>query len=189
MEPLEESSLVGLAILSAQKLEFAFYGIIAHVSKENESKQTRPFKGLTPESFLRGDIKELRATFGQLNYHFGDLFLLNNEEFELFIKDRNIIAHNYWRLTKAKIRDGQTLENPKEFLLGFIERCQYWEKIFKGLLWIFQSALAIKFKREDEFVLNAEQELEIQFYYQHAEKFQQEKKANDNSEPEAQPKT
>ena len=33
------------------------------------------------------------------------------DDLEAFVKNRNLIVHDYWRLTKGLIRDGQTLEN------------------------------------------------------------------------------
>ena len=101
-EVLRECATIGAAVLAAQRIEFLLYGLIAHVKPELKGR--RP---LTPESFLRGDVSDLRATLGQLAKAYGTKFLLSADDLETFIKNRNLIVHDYWRLCKARIRDGQ----------------------------------------------------------------------------------
>ena len=132
-EVLRECATVGAAVLAAQRIEFLLYGIIAHVKPELKGRDKR-FRHLTPESFLRGDVSDLRATLGQLAKAYGTKFLLSAADLETFIKNRNLIVHDYWRLCKARIRDGQTLENPMAFLQEFFDDCQRWEGILRGVL-------------------------------------------------------
>ena len=60
-----ECATIGAAILAAQRVEFLLYGLIAHIKPELKRSDKR-FRNLTPESFLRGDPSDLRATLGQL---------------------------------------------------------------------------------------------------------------------------
>ena len=107
-EVLGECATIGTAILAAQRIEFLLYGIIAHIKPESKERDKRH---LTGESFLRGDVSDLRATLGQIAKVYGTEFLLSADDLEAFVKNRNLIVHDYWRLTKGLIRDGQTLEN------------------------------------------------------------------------------
>ena len=116
-EVLGGCATVGAAILAAQRIEFLLYGIIAHIKPELKERDKR-FRHLTAESFLRGDVSDLRATLGQLAKVYGTEFLLSADDLEAFVKNRNLIVHDYWRLTKGRIRDGQTLENPMAFPAG-----------------------------------------------------------------------
>ena len=132
-EVLRECATVGAAILAAQRIEFLLYGIISHIKPELKERDKR-FRHLTAEIFLRGDVSDLRATLGQLAKVYGTEFLLSADDLEAFVKNRNLIVHDYWRLTKARIRDGQTLENPMSFLQEFLGDCQRWEGILRGVL-------------------------------------------------------
>ena len=81
---------------------------------------------------MRGDVEDLKATLGQLVREFGDQLLLTTEDLDSFIKDRNLIAHNYYRLTEAHIEGGQRLEDPEMFLMEFTKKCTHWEKVLRG---------------------------------------------------------
>ena len=65
------------------------------------------------------------------------------DDLEAFVKNRNLIVHNYWRLCKASIRDGQTLENPMAFLREFLDDCQRWEGILRGDLAAMRLSAAV----------------------------------------------
>ena len=130
---LLECASVGAAVLAAQRIEFLLYGLSAHVKPELKSGDKR-FRDLTPEGFLRGDPAELRATLGQLAKAFGPKFLLSSDDLEEFVRARNLIVHDYWRMSKARIRDGRRLESPLTFLLKFLHDCQHWEGILRGVL-------------------------------------------------------
>lgn len=130
---LRECLTIGAAVLAAQRIEFLLYGMIAHVKPELRKRDKR-FRHLTPESFLRGDVSELRATLGQLAKAYGADFLLSAHDLDTFVKKRNLIVHDYWRLSKARIRDGQTLEDPMAFVQEFLNDCQRWEGVLRGVL-------------------------------------------------------
>ncbi len=165
MDLIDEFALIGGAILSAQRLEFALYGIVSHLSHLPEVQKDKRFRDLIPEKFLRGDVDDLKATFGQLETIVGERLLISTDELKKLIKDRNLIAHNYWRLTKANIKDGEKLSNPEDFLKDFLARCDMWERIFRGFLYIFMMETAKKFGRESEINFSEQQKKDIQDYY------------------------
>lgn len=70
MDLIDECALLGAAILSAQKLEFTLYGIVAHLSHLPEAQKEKRFRDLTPERFLRGNIEDLRASCKTRNLKF-----------------------------------------------------------------------------------------------------------------------
>ena len=168
MEPFEECALLGGAMLSVQKLEFAFYGIVSFLSHLPEAKKDKRFRNLTLETFLRGNTKDLNATLGQLEAAFGEKLLISGTEFKGFIKDRNLIAHDYWRLTKSNIRDSERLANPEAFLREFLLRCERWTRIFNGLLWILMKGVATKERRLTEIEFTESQLNDIEAYYTYA---------------------
>jgi len=142
-EVLRECLTIGAAVLAAQRIEFVLYGIVAHVRPELKGRY-KTFRKLTPESFLRGEVSELRATLGQLAKAYGTEFLLSEGDLTAFVKKRNLIVHDYWRLSQARIRGGQTLANPMEFLQGFLDDCQRWESILRGLLATMKLSVAVQ---------------------------------------------
>ena len=151
---VSEYALVGMAIIGAQRVEFLLYGLGSHLVYLPEYRGKR-FRDLDPESFLRGDPKELKETLGGLVKAFGERLLVNEDEIGQFVDHRNLIAHNYWRLTKANLKGGNRLENPEEFLLRFIEQCTHWEKVLKGLLTLTRQEQAAR-KGEDMVVTDDE---------------------------------
>ena len=167
MDDIEECTLLGFSLLEAQKLEFALYGLVSYLSHTKEAKKEKRFRELTPEKFLRGPVEELKITLGQLETAFGKKLLLSNGELKEFIKNRNLIAHNYWRLTKANIKDGERLDNPKDFLINFIDKCAYWQSVTHGLLWMFMKAFAKKENKLDQLNFTEKQEQEMTAYLKH----------------------
>ena len=130
---LSECAALGCAVLAAQRVEFLFYGLVAHFRDELKKDEAK-FRGLTPEGFLRGDLANLRATLGQLARTYGKTLGLSPEELERFVKNRNLIVHDYWRLTKSDVQGAQTLGNPISFLQQFVADCRRWEEILMGVL-------------------------------------------------------
>ena len=168
MDLIDECVLLGAAILSAQKLEFALYGIVSHLSHLPEAQKEKRFRDLTPEKFLHGNIEDLKVTLGQLETAFGEKLLISTNELKDFIKDRNIIAHSYWRLVKSNINDNDNLADPEAFLRGFITRCDQWVSIVSGLLYVFMKTAAEKEGRLSEIDFNEQQLNDITAYYAHA---------------------
>ena len=163
---LREYATLGAAVLAAQRVEFLLYGLVAHVKPELKRTDKR-FSELTPESFLRGDLSQLRVTLGQLAKAYGHRFLLSTDELEAFVNNRNLIAHDYWRLSKASIRDGATLENPIELLRGFIQECQRWEEILRGLMAHMKLSVAVDIGGEQEVSLTTQDLKDMDRYQQH----------------------
>lgn len=138
-----ELTALGAAMMLAQRVEFLLYGLVAHVNPDLRRHDKR-FRDLTPEEFLRGDPSELKATFGQLAKEFGSRFLLSTELLDSFTRDRNLIVHNYWRLTKSGITGGSKLDDPLEFLREFGAKCEKLEDILKGIIVAFKLELGSK---------------------------------------------
>jgi hypothetical protein len=170
MDLIDECALIGAAILSAQKFEFALYGIVSHLSHLPEAQKDKRFRDLSPEKFLRGDLEDTKATLGQLEVAFGNRLLISNAELKQFIKDRNLIAHNYWRLTKADIKGAEKLSDPEAFLRRFLARCDEWAAIVRGLLYVLMQSAAEKEGRLGEIKFDQQQLLDIAAYHSHAAK-------------------
>lgn len=168
MDSLRETQLLGISLLEIQKVEFALYGVVSHLTHLPEGRGWK-FNGLSPENFLRGDPEQLKATLGQLDKAFGSLLKISCDRFKELIENRNIIAHNYWRMSRKGIRGARTLENPEAFLLEFIEQCQYWKKVINGLLYAFMLAAAKESGRESEVILDSMQTEELKTYLNHVQ--------------------
>ena len=164
---LAECAMIGLALLAAQRVEFLLYGLVAHI-RDDLKQGDRRFHGLTPERFLRGDVSEMRATLGQLATAYGEGFLLSADDLTAFVKKRNLIAHDYWRLAKANIRGAEELQNPMGFVQGFLADCQRWERILRGVLANFKLAAARKVGDEDRSQLTADDLSRMDEYHEHA---------------------
>ena len=163
-ELVRECAAVGGAVLAAQRVEFLLYGLVAHFKDEHRKGQ---FRDLTPESFLRGDLADLRATLGQLVREYGERLLLSREELDGFVENRNLIVHDYWRLTKSRISGGARLDDPILFLRQFLRDCERWEAILMGVLVRMKQASAARSGVEQDVEPNA-QELEyMNNYTQH----------------------
>ena len=133
MSNLEECALLGTVMLGVQRVEFLLYGLASHLAYLPEF-QDRRYKNLDPDAFLRGDVGDQKATLGQLVSDFGDRLLITGDEIRQFVDDRNLIAHNYWRLVHANVKGAPHLEDPKGFLENFANQCDYWENVLRGLL-------------------------------------------------------
>ena len=162
-----ECQLLGACLLGAQKVEFSFYGIAAHLSHLPEAKEKR-FRELTPELFLRGDPKDLKSTLGQIEKVFGKKLNISCDELTEFINSRNLIAHNYYRMSRKGIRDAHQLDNPELFLREFLEECKYWERILNGLLYIMMEGLAERDGRTNEITIDSQQRADMKAYLDHA---------------------
>lgn len=149
----EELILLGCAILTAQKLEFAIYGLASHF-KEKKSG----YKDLTPEEFLRGDGTKTKATLGRLVKDFAPDLKIDDSELDQVVIDRNLIAHDYWRLRVAKIKGGRSLDDPEDFLRRFITRCEKWVAICQALIQLARISIAEKLDRKHEILDTPEAE-------------------------------
>ena len=176
-EVIWECALVGAAILGAQRVEFLLYGIISHWPPQARSKR---FKELDPEKFLRGNVEDLKATLGQLVKEFEGKLLLTTEDLDEFVNDRNLVAHNYFRLAKADIKEGKRLENPHKFLMEFAEKCSHWEKVLQGLIAIMK--LEIAEQGGQEVTLTEKERTNIEHYKRNAEKHLMNKRTRDGSD-------
>lgn len=171
MDLSEECRLLGACLLKAQQVEFTLYGLVSHFSQSPEAQNDKRFKNLNPETFLRGDPRKLKATLGQLEGIFGAKLMISSDELKTFINDRNVIIHNYLRLTKANIRDAEKLSNPEQFLRNFLEQCNYWTRVMNGLSYTLLLQAAGKENRMNELNINKEQLRDLKEYIFHIEKF------------------
>lgn len=93
-------TLLGLAVYTAQKVEFCLYGLAAHAANLPEAKASKRFAALTPDLFLSksaADSVALRATLGELYSTFGNRLVISSAEFDEFLEKRNMVVHNFWR--------------------------------------------------------------------------------------------
>lgn len=166
-----ELQLLGSALYAAQRVEFTLYGLAAHAAHTPAAKKERRFRDLTPESFLRGDTSELKATLGQLVTTFGEAFLIQTPELISFYEDRNLLAHDYFRTFHINIRGtpDRRQEGP-EFLRDFIKRALYWETVLRGLLAEMIKSAAQKEGREAELAWTAEDLARINLFREHVAK-------------------
>ena len=166
---LEECAMVGAAVMASQRVEFLLYGLIAHLN-DQAKVQDRRFSNLNPENFLRGDVRDLRATLGQLVSVYGDKLLLTTTELEQFVKDRNLIVHSYWRLTKSGIEGAERLENPEKFLVTFLHKCEHWEKVLHGLMVHMRIRIAMNLGNKENAQVTIEDQQYMEYYDRNAEK-------------------
>jgi len=139
-------TLLGMAVLSCQKIEFGLYGIASHLSHLPEAKKDRRFANLTAEIFLSSDPEHAqlrKATLGQLTPVFGDRLLLSGSELEEFVHDRNHVMHNFWRDTRP-LRGETAIPDPDAYLRDFIARAEKFTRTIQGLISHMQEAAAGK---------------------------------------------
>lgn len=151
---LREMALLGTSVLLAQKIEFALYGIVAHVSHLPEAQQEKRFRDLKPEAFLRGDPSDLKATLGQLAARFGKPLLLASNELDRLVSDRNLIAHNYWRTFHSDVQGAKRRQDAEPFLTSFISLAEHLLKVISGLLTCLRIEAARTEGREGEIILS-----------------------------------
>lgn len=173
---IDEMCWLGVAVISSQKLEFVIYGIISHMSHTPAAQKQKRFKELTPEQFLRGDIKNLKATLGQLVEVFGDQLHIKTAEFDDYVATRNLITHNYWRITHTNFRDDRfQIEDKALFLRTFVEKTDKLTSIVRGFLTFLKIAAATKEDRLDEIELSDTDKKDMIAFRLNAAKFAEEK--------------
>ncbi|RXT52935.1 hypothetical protein B6S44_19540 [Bosea sp. Tri-44] len=166
--PLEDYPLLGLALVVAQRVEFALYGLASHIAHSPEGQKERRFRDLTPEKFLRGDPSELKATLGQLVEAFGDALFIRTPDLVTFYQDRNFIAHDYYRAFGMSVGGHPQRQGGREFLLKFIERAAFWEDILGGAIDFFKERAAEKFGRSAELNFTQADRERMRRYQEHA---------------------
>ena len=162
----ETFMLLGGAVYTAQKLEFALYGVAAHCSYLPESQKDKRFANLTPQDFLSTALenRDLRkATLGQISKLFASAFLLPTTDLEELVERRNLIFHEFWREVRTKWGTG-SITDPDKFLAVFIHDCEEWIAAVEGLISYMKEAAATKEGRLDEIqVTEAEQVIRDKF--------------------------
>lgn len=157
-------------MMLAQKIEFLLYGICAHLSHTPEAKTDKRFKNISGEAFLRGNPSDYKVTMGQLLHIFGDKLLISGPEFDRFCDERNLIAHNYWRIFHAKIKGGVQRDDGIPFLADFIQRGQDLLNVVLGLHAHLIQAGAVMHGRESDFPLTEANQANMKRLTEHAYK-------------------
>jgi hypothetical protein len=170
--PIDQESgdyhLIGLALVAAQRVEFLLYGIAAHAAHTPAARREKRFRELTPEKFLRGDTRQLKATLGQLVKTFGEAFLIETPELICFYEDRNILVHDFVRTFRMNIQGKpDRRQEGTQFLQGFLERAWYWENVLGGLLAEMTRVVAEKEGREAELAWTAADLAKIKLFREH----------------------
>jgi len=159
---IREVSLLGIAVLISQQIEFALYGIALHLDSEKLTSNKNiknKFNGQTAAGFLHGDKKEYTQTLGRIYEYCGKDLGLKSDDFDNFISNRNDIIHNYLDLTRRK-----EIKNGEEFLEDFIKQSKNLNDILNGVLKVTMRVIAKKHNREDELSFSKKDELDIEKY-------------------------
>lgn len=153
---IETYTLLGAAVYTCQKAEFALAGIASHLSHLPEAQRDKRFKNLTPDDLLNGSTgsgNAFKATFGQIYEIYGSRLLISGSDFDEFVLDRNRIVHHFWRETR-ELRGRIGMPDPHGYLLAFINRAEQIVEALQGLLSHLQEAAAQKENRMSEFILS-----------------------------------
>ena len=153
---IETYTLLGAAVYTCQKAEFALAGIASHMSHLPEAQNDKRFRNLTPDALLNSSMRSdnsFKATFGQIYEIFGNRLLVSGLEFDQFVADRNRIVHHFWRETR-EIRGRIEIPDPHGYLLAFIGRAEQIVATLQGLLSHLQEAAAQKSNRMCEFTIS-----------------------------------
>jgi len=164
-------TLLGVALLTAQGVEFGLYGIASHLSHTEVGQKDKRFRKLNPETFLRGDISELKVTLGQLVNLWGDLLMIKSSRLTKFCEDRNLIVHNYRRVYMMNIKGNPSKKDGIKFLQDFVVESTEISQILLGLTHLMTRAAAIKEGREEEIKFGDKEEANINAYRTHAVKY------------------
>ena len=164
--------LLGLALLLTQEVEFALYGVASLFSHNEVGQKNRRFKTLTPETFMSGNLDELKATLGQLVKVWGDVLMIKTARLNKYCDDRNLIIHNFRRVYMMNIKGKPPKQGGAKFLKDFIIESSEIANILLGLIQLAQREQAIKKGRLEELDFGAKEEANINAYQAHAVKYQ-----------------
>lgn len=155
--------LLGKGLFLAQRVEFILYGIVSHMGHLDEARKDKRFSKITAKDFLSDEPEKRKlrtATLGTIYRIFGDKLLLSGLPFDLFVRERNFFAHEFFR---ALSRNPNAAEHSKR-LNDFIDLAELTEKALKGLLSELMEASARKEERENEFKIQADDENNRKYY-------------------------
>ncbi|MEZ5451755.1 MAG: hypothetical protein R3E93_02885 [Thiothrix sp.] len=154
---------LGEALFIAQKVEYILYGIASHMGHLEEAKKDWRFAKITAKDFLSDDPEKrsLRtATLGRLYKLFGERLGISSLPFDLFVKERNFFAHEFFRALSRNANEAEYLKR----LADFIGLSTLTEKALRGLLSELMEAAAKKEGRESEFKIQPEDKLNRNYY-------------------------
>ena len=99
---------------------------------------------------------------------FGDQFLIAGSDLDDFVKRRNDIAHNFWRLMNDSL-EPSPISDRKAYLRKFISDAEHWNRIASGLLALMRKQAAKNEGRTDELVLTEVDQRNMEHFYRHVE--------------------
>lgn len=122
----EQLTLLGHALISVQRLDYALYLSIKSLCKHHSSDKVQAIANVAPSQFLQGTTVELKPTLQLLDESFADTLPLSTGELSDFIFKRNLITNNFWLATATSVKGSEKLANPKLFLQQLVEQCDAW---------------------------------------------------------------
>jgi len=155
--------LIGLALISCQRVEFLTLGVVSHFNNIRADEQ---FKKLTPKAFLddTSDGRKVRKqTLGQVfRILKQDEKLAISDKLDDYLECRNILVHELWRKYLKDENSNNTYPELEQFCKTFIDKSSKVEKFYKGLVYIM--ALSISLKSNVEVPSNIK-EFKNHYYY------------------------
>ena len=127
-------SRIGMALVSAQRVEFIAGKILNHIIKFDKD-----FVGITSDEFLKktAESKNGKKTLGTI-FHLLKLNpkLVIEEELDKYLKKRNLLAHGFWTTYLGAGMDGK---DAVDFCYDFGRHSERVERFFKGFLFFLAS--------------------------------------------------
>ncbi|NOJ01724.1 hypothetical protein F0240_18120 [Vibrio kanaloae] len=121
-----ENALLGASLLAAQKVELALFNVVSRLAKALPKERQQQL-GLNLDTFLREKPSEQDSSLSFYEQTFGEQLPLKKSEINEFIDHRNLVIHNFWRVTGADVKGGEKLANPELYLKEFLAKCEYWQ--------------------------------------------------------------
>lgn len=120
--------LLGAAIVSAQKVEFALFQTLNHLLRLHENQVEKQAIGtITPENVLAVDALDIESKINLYHHVLGNKLAMTKDDLFDFVSQRNVVTGKFWLVTDADFKGGEKLANPSRYLNVFIEKCQNWQ--------------------------------------------------------------
>lgn len=148
--PIDQKTLtlLGLALFTAQKNEFALYGIIDSLKHLPEISNNKSFNRINqhpPGSFLSKDpniLEDYNHTLGQIVSVYGDSIPLPKDFLKDYKDKRNFIVHNYFKCFFTKFNHSEIPSSEYlNILLAFISESEKVKEVILGFVFtLFERA-------------------------------------------------
>jgi hypothetical protein len=120
--------LLGAAVVSAQKVEFALFQKLNHLLRLHENQVEKQAIGtITPENVLAVDALDIESKINLYHHVLGNKLAMTKDDLFDFVSQRNIVTGKFWLVTGADFKGGEKLANPSRYLNTFIEKCHNWQ--------------------------------------------------------------